>query len=119
MGFHWGCSLVNSTPKYISRIRPQNILAAGSLVLDSVPKQFVRGIEYLLDISNASGTIKKTIKVNGHHDDSSADETRYGVLGNMNATYSLDLNGSNLELTVTNNELFTLSVTALRTLLPA
>ena len=94
-------------------INPTWIRIAGSIggtsstVVDTIPLAEFGSLDYKVGIHNAAKTEGRHFNINILNLSSTLKDNIYGrVSGSLNVTVAASINGANMELTITNNELF-------------
>ena len=101
-------SLVVSASSSTWQKKKGSLLSSATVVVDSFIGDSFDGLEYYLLFRNAGGDLVKSLKLSVHKVDGDVRDLVYAKYGNnIKIDVSTALNGGNFELTLTNNELFT------------
>ena len=94
--------------------RVDSIPASSAKIVDTIPLEDFRGLEYMLSVKNDAGDKHKSLKLNVKNDDSSLSHSISGRLGVLGIEVNPQINGSSYELQINNVETSNLTITMAR-----
>ena len=110
--------MANSIPRVWKRISGVTVSAGATTVIDSIPKNKVNSLEYDIDIRRGNNANIKSLKLFVTQQASDTEDTVFARLGNsVNMVVQSQINGSDIELSVTNNEAFDVNINLARAII--
>ena len=106
----------------VSRVRDWQkgtdvIPASTSKVVDTIPLSQLRNVNYFVNLFKGDETQTKTFKMSIKKEAASLSDTIYARLGTLQVATDALVSGSNLELRMTNTEIFPVEVRFFRNVL--
>ena len=86
------------------------VAAQSTKIVDSIPVAKFSRAEYVVSYKNAINDKKKSLKLSAEIQGSEVFDSVYARLGDLDVGINTLITGSNMELKVTNNELFLIDV---------
>ena len=96
-----------------SPLEAAEVIVSGSsaLVVDTVPTTDFRALKYFVSFHNITQDVAKYLEMNVVNENSSVSDSLSGKLGSsIDVDTGAAISGSNLELTITNNETYDVTV---------
>lgn len=110
--------MANSIPRVWKRIKSVSVAASTTTVIDSIPKDKVNSLEYDIDMRRGDNSSIKSLKLYVTQKASDTEDTVFARLGNnVDMAVQSQINGTDIELSVTNNEAFDVNINLARAII--
>ena len=109
--------MANSSPRVWKR-KGVTVSAGATTVIDSIPKSKVSSLKYILDMRSGDSSGIRALEMFVNQTASDTEDTVFARLpGTLNMGVQSQINGSDIELLVTNNEGFDINVSMARAII--